>query len=206
MSYILIGNNDGTSSLVHTDEDNSYLAHHGIKGQRWGVRRFQNPDGSLKPMGKSRYTKVLDKLDDERAAYRSRYIKNDYKASKINVKQKKYEAKYNANKTARNKAKMDSAKNKRDRLLKENKDIRKKYGENENLANKIVANAEKQGYKVFSRNVMKGKNPNSISAIRDRAKYGPRFANTAVNSMGERVMVYETPSQIVGKKYKLFVQ
>lgn len=33
----------------------SYLAHHGIKGMRWGVRRFQNYDGSLKSDGKKRY-------------------------------------------------------------------------------------------------------------------------------------------------------
>ncbi len=31
------------------------LYHHGIKGQRWGVRRFQNPDGSLKSAGAKRY-------------------------------------------------------------------------------------------------------------------------------------------------------
>ena len=34
---------------------NSYIQHHGIKGQKWGVRRFQNKDGSLTPAGKDRY-------------------------------------------------------------------------------------------------------------------------------------------------------
>ena len=33
-----------------------YLAHHGIKGQQWGNRRFQNEDGSLTPEGKERYS------------------------------------------------------------------------------------------------------------------------------------------------------
>lgn len=32
-----------------------FLIHHGIKGQKWGVRRFQNPDGSLTKLGKNRY-------------------------------------------------------------------------------------------------------------------------------------------------------
>ena len=31
------------------------LVHHGIKGQKWGVRRFQNQDGSLTDAGKRRY-------------------------------------------------------------------------------------------------------------------------------------------------------
>ena len=31
------------------------LYHHGIKGQKWGVRRYQNKDGSLTPAGKKRY-------------------------------------------------------------------------------------------------------------------------------------------------------
>lgn len=35
------------------------LCHHGIEGQKWGVRRFQNPDGSLTPEGKARYNKNL---------------------------------------------------------------------------------------------------------------------------------------------------
>ena len=32
------------------------LSHHGIKGQKWGVRRFQNADGSLTVAGKKRYS------------------------------------------------------------------------------------------------------------------------------------------------------
>lgn len=35
--------------------DHIYLAHHGIKGMKWGVRRFQNKDGTLTPAGKERY-------------------------------------------------------------------------------------------------------------------------------------------------------
>ena len=33
----------------------SELRHHGIKGQKWGVRRFQNADGSLTASGRKRY-------------------------------------------------------------------------------------------------------------------------------------------------------
>lgn len=36
------------------DDYTSYLAHHGIKGQKWGIRRFQNPDGSLTAEGRKR--------------------------------------------------------------------------------------------------------------------------------------------------------
>lgn len=36
--------------------ERSELKHWGIKGMKWGVRRYQNKDGSLTPAGKKRYS------------------------------------------------------------------------------------------------------------------------------------------------------
>ena len=48
--------------------NNEELYHHGIKGQRWGVRRYQNADGSLKDASKKRYIKSTLKRNEIRYA------------------------------------------------------------------------------------------------------------------------------------------
>lgn len=45
------------------DEIDDVLEHHGIKGQKWGVRRYQNDDGSLTALGKKRLAKGEVKVD-----------------------------------------------------------------------------------------------------------------------------------------------
>ena len=50
--------------------NNTELYHHGVKGQRWGVRRYQNKDGSLTSYGKKRYAKELAKLEAEKKRVR----------------------------------------------------------------------------------------------------------------------------------------
>lgn len=38
----------------------NHIEHHGILGQKWGIRRFQNPDGSYTAAGRERYSKNSD--------------------------------------------------------------------------------------------------------------------------------------------------
>lgn len=46
--------------VIRSDSTNNELYHHGIKGMKWGVRRFQKKDGSLTPAGAKRYQTVGD--------------------------------------------------------------------------------------------------------------------------------------------------
>lgn len=53
------------------------LEHHGVKGQKWGVRRYQNADGSLTSAGKKRYgVSSLSKKGVRIANSADRYIYN----------------------------------------------------------------------------------------------------------------------------------
>ena len=49
----------------------SEIYHHGIKGMKWGVRRYQNKDGSLTPAGKKRQAK--QEYRNEKAAAKAKY-------------------------------------------------------------------------------------------------------------------------------------
>lgn len=74
MNYILTPKGE----LVRDGE----LYHYGIKGQKWGVRRFQNPDGSLTPAGKKRvskeYKNYMQKAQADQARSHQRMVIDAY--------------------------------------------------------------------------------------------------------------------------------
>ena len=78
--------------MINYEEE--YLAHHGTKGQRWGVRRFQNSDGSLTAAGKLRYSvgngerSIRKKVDPKSAAkLKKRQVKEDAKLERLKIKE-----------------------------------------------------------------------------------------------------------------------
>ena len=71
-------------TYIYTEHD--YLAHHGVKGMKWGIRRYQNEDGSLTTAGKRKYYNSDGSLTVAGAKRKRKQIISDAKQQYINEK------------------------------------------------------------------------------------------------------------------------
>lgn len=67
--------------------DELELLHWGIKGMKWGVRRYQNKDGTLTPAGKKRYNAEMERLKNEEKILKNKEATRA-KLAKLEAKQK----------------------------------------------------------------------------------------------------------------------
>lgn len=87
-----------------------YLMHHGVLGQKWGVRRFQNADGSLTAAGKQKLSKYKEKELKGLDSFYNRNIRTGFYGTKLR-KQGFRSLEKERNKLS---SKLESAKNKSD--------------------------------------------------------------------------------------------
>ena len=80
----------GTTKYIIGQE----LYHHGIKGQKWGVRRYQNSDGSLTASGRKRYGRGDRYSEELRGNLAKHQTKSEARTVKISDKTKNKLAKH----------------------------------------------------------------------------------------------------------------
>ena len=65
------------------------IYHYGIKGQKWGVRRFQNEDGSLTSAGEARYMKDVQEFNRLEKSLNKSIVKLAKRQKSFNKRAKK---------------------------------------------------------------------------------------------------------------------
>lgn len=81
--------------------ENNELQHWGIKGMKWGVRRYQNSDGTLTTAGKKRYNQEMSKLRAEKQVLENKR-KTQAKIDKLDAMRKEIDDMKSGKKSAAN--------------------------------------------------------------------------------------------------------
>lgn len=77
--------------------DKNQLQHWGIKGQKWGVRRYQNKDGSLTDLGKKRMYKEMFDTESKDKNERGKYTAEPHRWAREDTQNAKQVADASAN-------------------------------------------------------------------------------------------------------------
>lgn len=154
------------------------LQHHGIKGQRWGIRRFQTKDGALTKAGQKRYNKEMDKLKAEKKKLRNEE-RTKKKLAKLDEMKSDVEK---MKKGADDDKPVETPEQKRERLLKstnpkelyENRDLLSTFELNERI-NRIDTEARLQG------KIVEDKKQTGMDYVNDKMQSTKRTLDNATN-------------------------
>lgn len=142
----------------------TYLAHHGILGQKWGIRRYQNENGSLTKEGKQRYR------EEKYNQYYDEDI-NDGFFAKMKAKRKARTATMLANQYSKHDAKLDKKKAKYEQGIAEAKLI----GDND-TAKKLSKKWIKANYsQLYAKDFVKNIDKRTEEYIKDMSIYSAGY-------------------------------
>ena len=113
MNIVLCSHEEAERSLSHgiilcTEEEADFLMHYGAKGMKWGLRRWQNEDGSLTTMGRIHYgigksnrnEKKAEKYAEKAKKAQEKYERAAYKSMNAQDKSDKKQTQRSADKAA----------------------------------------------------------------------------------------------------------
>lgn len=177
------------------------LYHHGIKGMKWGIRRFQTKDGALTKAGQKRYNKEMEKLKAKKKELRNEErTKNKMaKLNKMKTDVDKLEAQKKANKKSDHPE--ETPEQKKERLLKstdpkelyENRDLLSTFELNERI-NRIDTEARLQG------KIIQEKQQTGIDWVNEKMQKGTNTINNATNLYRSVDSAYNTFANSTGAK------
>lgn len=160
------------------------LCHFGILGQKWGIRRYQNFDGSYTKAGLERYSKSKGKYESAKANYQS--IKSNRASSR-------YEKKYAKSKVKEAKQRMNKDyKHLKQDMLGDKGKVRYAAGEritDKSYVNRLVASIASVGYTAaiygYNSGIIDKKTATNV-AIGATAAAGAVKVKELIDSIGDR--------------------